>query len=260
MNLRIMMRRLNKRNSWLLLLPFLLAACQSYKKVPYFQNVEVVNEVEQQEKLYDAKIMPKDLLTIVVSCTNPELAIPFNLTVASNAGIAVSTSSYVTTQPVLQPYLGKYDFIKLGNLLYWHDPDSGLSNGVYQVASIPENIEEDSVILIASDTSEAEVFPSELSPIHTGRSHKEDFLRWKTEREAEGIEFYDHLSKVMDTENDLSVGDMVAFTNDYGVIFGPCEVLAFGNLCNSGRCVYIDSDSYWFPNRPDQLTIMRGAE
>ena len=134
--------------------------------------------------------------------------------------------------------MGKYDFIKLGNLLYWHDPDSGLSNGVYQVASIPENIEEDSVILIASDTSEAEVFPSELSPIHTGRSHKEDFLRWKTEREAEGIEFYDHLSKVMDTENDLSVGDMVAFTNDYGVIFGPCEVLAFGNLCNSGRCVY----------------------
>ena len=43
--------------------------------------------------------------------------------------------------------MGKYDFIKLGNLLYWHDPDSGLSNGVYQVASIPENIEEDSVIL-----------------------------------------------------------------------------------------------------------------
>ena len=37
--------------------------------------------------------------------------------------------------------MGKYDFIKLGNLLYWHDPDSGLSNGVYQVASIPENVE-----------------------------------------------------------------------------------------------------------------------
>ena len=120
MNLRIMMRRLNKRNLWLLLLPFLLTACQSYKKVPYFQNVEVVNEAEQQEKLYDAKIMPKDLLTIVVSCTNPELAIPFNLTVASNAGIAVSTSSYVTTQPVLQPYLvdneGNINFPVLGEL------------------------------------------------------------------------------------------------------------------------------------------------
>jgi len=120
MNLRIMMRRLNKRNLWLLLLPFLLTACQSYKKVPYFQNVEVVNGVEQQEKLYDAKIMPKDLLTIVVSCTNPELAVPFNLTVASNAGIAVSTSSYVTTQPVLQPYLvdneGNINFPVLGEL------------------------------------------------------------------------------------------------------------------------------------------------
>ena len=120
MNSRIMMRRLNKRILWLLLLPFLLTACQSYKKVPYFQNVEVVNEAEQQEKLYDAKIMPKDLLTIVVSCTNPELAIPFNLTVASNAGIAVSTSSYVTTQPVLQPYLvdndGNINFPVLGEL------------------------------------------------------------------------------------------------------------------------------------------------
>ena len=120
MNLRIMMKRLNNRNLWLLLLPFLLTACQSYKKVPYFQNVEVVNEVEQQEKLYDAKIMPKDLLTIVVSCTSPELAIPFNLTVASNAGIAVSTSSYVTTQPVLQPYLvdneGNINFPVLGEL------------------------------------------------------------------------------------------------------------------------------------------------
>lgn len=120
MNSRIMMRRLNKRNLWLLLLPFLLTACQSYKKVPYFQNVEVVNEAEQQEKLYDAKIMPKDLLTIVVSCTNPELAVPFNLTVASNAGIAVSTSSYVTTQPVLQPYLvdneGNINFPVLGEL------------------------------------------------------------------------------------------------------------------------------------------------
>ena len=120
MNLRIMMRRLNNRNLWLLLLPFLLTACQSYKKVPYFQNVEVVNEAEQQEKLYDARIMPKDLLTIVVSCTSPELAIPFNLTVASNAGIAVSTSSYVTTQPVLQPYLvdneGNINFPVLGEL------------------------------------------------------------------------------------------------------------------------------------------------
>lgn len=69
------MRRLNKKLG-LLLLPFLLVACQSYKKVPYLQDVEVVEQATQQENLYDAKIMPKDLLTIVVSCTSPELALP----------------------------------------------------------------------------------------------------------------------------------------------------------------------------------------
>lgn len=120
MNLKIMRRRFNNRHLWLMLLPFLLVACQSYKKVPYFQDVEVVNEANQQEKLYDARIMPKDLLTIVVSCTNPELAIPFNLTVASNASLAASTSSNVTTQAALQPYLvdneGNINFPVLGEL------------------------------------------------------------------------------------------------------------------------------------------------
>lgn len=153
--------------------------------------------------------------------------------------------------------MGKYDFIKQGNLLHWNDPDNGLSDGAYKVISAPENMEEDSVILIASGSSEAEVFPSELSPIHTGISHKEDFLRWKAEREAEGEVFYNRLSEVIDTDNDLSVGDVVAFTNDYGVVFGPHEVLAFDKPENWGRCVYFDHDAYWFSARPDQLTLMK---
>ena len=37
--------------------------------------------------------------------------------------------------------MGKYDFIKTGNLLYWHDPDNGLSDGAYRVISAPENME-----------------------------------------------------------------------------------------------------------------------
>ena len=73
----------------------------------------------------------------------------------------------------------KYDFIKQGNLLYWRDPDNGLSDGAYQVISAPEKVEDDSVILIASGSSEAEVSASELSPIRTGRNRKEDFQRWK---------------------------------------------------------------------------------
>ena len=47
-----------------------------------------------------------------------------------------------------------------------------------------------------------------------------------------------------------------------GVVFGPKEVLAFRKPWNGGRCVYIDSDAYWFPDRPGQLTILSkgGAE
>lgn len=112
------MNRLNKHFFWLML-PFLLVACQSYKKVPYLQDVEVIEQTTQQEKMYDAKIMPKDLLTIVVSCTSPELAMPFNLTVASP--VSTATSNLITTaQPVLQQYLvsnkGTIDFPVLGEL------------------------------------------------------------------------------------------------------------------------------------------------
>ena len=109
-----------KRLLFLFSLPLLLAACTSYKNVPYLQNPEAVNDLEGTLPLYDAKIMPKDLLTIVVSCTNPELAIPFNLTVASNASLTTSTSSFVTTQPTLQAYLvdndGNINFPVLGEL------------------------------------------------------------------------------------------------------------------------------------------------
>ena len=94
-----------------------LMSCQSYKNVPYLKDAEEVCQRTQQEKLYDAKIMPKDLLTIVVSCTSPELAAPFNLTVATGSNV---TLNYTTTQPVLQQYLvdndGKINFPVLGEL------------------------------------------------------------------------------------------------------------------------------------------------
>lgn len=58
----------------------------------------------------------------------------------------------------------KYDFIKVDATVYWHDPE-GISEGEYKVFSVPVNLEDDSVILIVSDFSEAEVFPTELSPV-----------------------------------------------------------------------------------------------
>ena len=62
----------------------------------------------------------------------------------------------------------------------------------------------------------------------TKRSYKAEFLRWKAEVEKKhGKMIYDRLSEVIDTDDDLAVGDTVLFTNDYGVTFGPHEVLGF---------------------------------
>lgn len=101
----------------LLICSLTMFACQSYKTVPYLQDAEQVNQIRQQRPLYDAIIAPKDLLTIVVSCTTPELAAPFNLTVASPASLTQNTT---ISQPVLQQYLvsnqGIVNFPVLGNL------------------------------------------------------------------------------------------------------------------------------------------------
>lgn len=100
-----------------ILLVACLASCTSYKSVPYMQNVDQITL--EQKPLYDAKIMPKDLLTITVNCTDPEVAAPFNLTVQTAISIASSTrNSY--SQPSLMQYLvdneGLIDFPILGRL------------------------------------------------------------------------------------------------------------------------------------------------
>ncbi len=98
---------------------FLLTGCQSYKKVPYLQASEHLETAKMDPALYDARIMPKDLLTIVVSCTEPELAEPFNLTVATNFSASTGNRA-IYSQPTLQNYLvdnkGNIDFPVLGTL------------------------------------------------------------------------------------------------------------------------------------------------
>ena len=68
--------------------------------------------------MYDAKIMPKDLLTITVNTTDPEASAPFNLTVQTNN--SASTVHSITQQPSLQQYLvnneGNIDFPVLGRI------------------------------------------------------------------------------------------------------------------------------------------------
>lgn len=108
---------MTKRLLFFTLICILLASCQSYKKVPYLQDSGEVQRAVAEAELYDARIMPKDLLTIVVSCSDPELAMPFNLTVATP--VSASQNS-LTNQPALQQYLvdnrGNIDFPVLGTL------------------------------------------------------------------------------------------------------------------------------------------------
>jgi len=78
-----------------------LAACSSTKDVAYFQNSASV-DLSQSQFLYDARIMPKDQLTITVSATDDAAAAPFNLTVPTPYTVNVR-STY--SQAMLQSYL-----------------------------------------------------------------------------------------------------------------------------------------------------------
>ena len=83
------------------------------------QNPEVVNSYREDLPLYDAKIMPKDLLSITVNTSDPQAAAPFNLTVQTPLNAAL-TNINTTTQPTLQQYLvnnkGEIDFPVIGRL------------------------------------------------------------------------------------------------------------------------------------------------
>ena len=78
-----------------------LASCGSTKNIPYFKNSDFIDD-SQSSVLYDARILPKDQLTITVSTTNPEAAVPFNLTIPTVTNMN-TRSTY--SQPTLQTYL-----------------------------------------------------------------------------------------------------------------------------------------------------------
>lgn len=69
-----------------------LEGCSSAKGVAYFQNADSVS-LAASRMLYDARIMPKDQLTITVITTDPEASAPFNLSVSSTIGTSGQLSS-----------------------------------------------------------------------------------------------------------------------------------------------------------------------
>ena len=103
-----------------LLLTLLFVSCQSYKKVAYLQDTALVSDTGQGIQQTGVKVMSKDLLTITVSCSTPELATPFNLVNSGFNGGAGEKAIGQETTSTLQQYLvdnqGNINFPMLGEL------------------------------------------------------------------------------------------------------------------------------------------------
>ena len=99
----------------------ILASCGSTEKIPYMTDADKISKesLAKATMIYEAKIMPKDVLQISVNTTVPEAAAPFNL--GSNAGSGVTTVTGGTIQgATLQTYIvdkhGEIDYPVVGKL------------------------------------------------------------------------------------------------------------------------------------------------
>lgn len=90
-----------------------ITSCGNYKQVAYFQNIDSIS-LAASKGLHDARIMPKDMLTIMVTTTDPKAAIPFNLSYGNgNNGGAYGSQSYI---PYLVDNDGCIKFPVIGKL------------------------------------------------------------------------------------------------------------------------------------------------
>ena len=109
---------MKKLISFIFAMSLLLAmtSCGSSKSVAYIQNSDSI-AYDNSRFLYDAKIMPKDQLTITVNTVNPEASLPYNLLLQNSytQGRILST-----TGGTLMPYLvdneGYINFPVVGRL------------------------------------------------------------------------------------------------------------------------------------------------
>lgn len=106
-----------KTSSYLLLL-LMLFSCTSGKDIVYYQNIDEVNTPKDNSISYEVKIQPDDLLMIIVSAEDPEIAVPFNLT-SINIANAANPEMAIGRQ-IMQSYLvdknGNIEFPILGKL------------------------------------------------------------------------------------------------------------------------------------------------
>ena len=90
-----------------LLATLLLASCSSVENIAYFQDVKSTNRYmnDTLNTTFEAKIKPKDLLSITVVSTEPEASRIYNLITPQLQSQTMSLGTQLFTQPALQSYL-----------------------------------------------------------------------------------------------------------------------------------------------------------
>ena len=78
------MRRLFANLSFALMVIVTLSGCSSRQRVVYIQGADEIGTF-QNENPYMLTIRPDDRLSIIVSCKEAELAVPFNLSLTQKA-------------------------------------------------------------------------------------------------------------------------------------------------------------------------------
>ena len=105
-----------------IILSLLLASCSCSKKLAYLQTLKGSKELPtvqaKSEGLYEARIKPKDLLTITVITSEPDASKNYNLIVPQ---VSSESNRSLYSSPNMQTYLvdndGNIDFPILGKLM-----------------------------------------------------------------------------------------------------------------------------------------------
>lgn len=104
----------------IVLVAFVITGCGSSKNVPYLKESEQITDEEYDHQItpmYDARIMPKDILTITVATSDPEASRPFNVSVpVTHTTDAVRTTNTAQLNTYLVDNDGYIDFPVLGML------------------------------------------------------------------------------------------------------------------------------------------------
>ncbi|MFT5964919.1 MAG: polysaccharide export outer membrane protein [Flavobacterium sp.] len=103
------------------IVPFLIAillfSCADRKDLVYYQGIDRI-AAQEKSNSYEIKIQPDDLLMIIVSAEDPEIAVPFNLQLISvqSPGRLNTATQLGTMQLYLVDAAGFIEFPVLGKL------------------------------------------------------------------------------------------------------------------------------------------------